>query len=952
MYRRLHSYSLFSCCKLLLIVALLLAEQTFAQFPIEPFQGNRRFPSNELHGIAEDEQGNKWVASDAGLVKITGNAVTVLTRKDGLASDVVLKMYKDPKGRIWLSGPDASLSIIENGTVTSIPANPEIRKIGAVANGLNSMFLGNDGCLYACLAEGGGVQFKLSADRMHAVKTDIGNEPGAGYPFAGLHPDPAQERSFIGYMRSVEPLLFEGKTKFNSIMSMLRNWYYASDGSLLVCYGNTVFQFRDFILVHRYDLSLRVFTFMELEGRLFASAATGGWYELKEGSGIATTNVLSKLSITAVHHDKEGNSWFTTLERGLFVMQQPGMDLLYNNPVNVSKLVKVYNNLCLMLAGGRLIDDQGKEYKGLAYRPYDLRYMTNNPGDSSSLIYFSASGLQIYSKKGVVTLSKKYYSVSEDLPGRRIAFFGGRTLSIYDPVKNIYYDVFFQDRITSVTPLDDSALMVSTFSSGLQKLAAGSKRFEPLAMKGRANCLARISPSEVAVGTNEEGIQLVNNKGEVKGRISNLPNRIQKLVFKAPFLYAATKEGLFLVDPVQKIVKGYNNSNGLPFDEVMDIAVTGDRLYIAGRNMMVTVKIADLAAFHSLPEIGLQEVMVNNNRRIISELSFLTGRLINFSFTLSNSSYRSVSNTIYHYRISEGSRVIMEDSSATPVLNFNLDPGQYQVQLFATDRLLLTRSEEITFPVRIAIPYYRKAGFIVGIAALFLLVVTIITLLIIRRVQRREQKKRDLVLKLADLEARALQGQMNPHFIFNAVNSIQDFILSNRNDEAHVFLSTFASLIRMVLEHNRKKTVTIDEEAALLHLYVSIEEQRLKDHIHLDLVIPEEMDTDNILLPSMLLQPLVENAIWHGLSSIAGEKRVSIEFGTMKDQLLKINISDNGKGIDNAGKMHEPVGLDIVKERIRLAYEEEPEFSFFSISNRQDGQGVTVQIILPLQTAY
>ena len=155
----------------------------------------------------------------------------------------------------------------------------------------------------------------------------------------------------------------------------------------------------------------------------------------------------------------------------------------------------------------------------------------------------------------------------------------------------------------------------------------------------------------------------------------------------------------------------------------------------------------------------------------------------------------------------------------------------------------------------------------------------------------------------------------------------------------------------MVLEHNRKKNVSIEEEVQLLRLYVSIEEQRLKDKINLEIVMPEQLDAENILLPSMLLQPLVENSIWHGLNKIKGEKIIKISFEG-KEGLLKISVLDNGRGLAKNEHSHPPVGMDIVKERIRLAYDNEPPVNYFSIQNRKECSGVLVQIILPLETEY
>lgn len=949
--RRYNFCFLFSRKVILLFSALLIFSSAFAQMSIEPFQGTRRFPSEELHGIVEDELGNKWVASDAGLIKITGNVVTVFTRKDGLASDVILKMYKDPKGRIWLSGPDASLSIIENGKIRSIPANPEIRKLGAAANGLNSMYLGTDGYLYGTLYDATASYLRLSPDMKHAGKTDPDNEPGFGHPFAGLSPDAFQENYLLRQIRSVDSFVSPW-LRFPALMCKVRNWYYSS-GYLYICHVNYVFQFRNFELVHRYDLPAYVYSFLEYNGKIFASVVASGLYELNDGKAEKVVSQLSNRTITSMYRDGEDNYWFTTLDRGLFVMRQPGIRVMYNDAMNIINLISFRGEINVLLPDGRLVDTSGNEKYKLSYHPTGFRTVFSAGNTGNELFYFSFKGLQKFEGTRLVTLSRKYFSSTTTLPNRCIVFFGGRYLAVYDEKRNWADLLLYKERIMSVAPESDSTFLAGTFSSGLMRVYFRKRMMiEPVIGQGRINCMARIAPDKVALGTNEEGIQVVSNKGKVLSRYRNLPNRIQVLVYHAPYLYAGTKEGLYIIDPGKQTVRGFNNSNGLPFDEVLGIAVGDDRLFISGRNTAISILIRDLIHYQPLLNIGIKDAMVNNKKYDLVSLGSLSSRLNNFSFSVDNYSYRSAFNTVYHYSVTDDGKTILSDSSSAPAINFSLEPGEYTVTIYATDKLLLTRSNDIRFPVHIAIPYYRKGWFIVLLAVLFVSVLTTVTIMIVRRIKARELQKRSLVMKLSDLEARALQGQMNPHFIFNAVNSIQDFILNNRNDEAHVFLSTFASLIRMVLEHNRKKTVTIDEEVALLRLYVSIEEQRLKDQIRLGIHIPADMDADNILLPSMLLQPLVENAIWHGLSSAPGEKSIGIAFETMEENLLKITISDNGKGLHTAGKLHEPVGLDIVKERIRLAYEKEPAFPFFSISNQEDNRGVIVQMILPLQTAY
>lgn len=149
--------------------------------------------------------------------------------------------------------------------------------------------------------------------------------------------------------------------------------------------------------------------------------------------------------------------------------------------------------------------------------------------------------------------------------------------------------------------------------------------------------------------------------------------------------------------------------------------------------------------------------------------------------------------------------------------------------------------------------------------------------------------------KLKILEQSNLGLQMNPHFTFNAINSAQNFILSNRNEEAHQFLSDMSKLIRLTLNYSRDKTITLKQELDFLSLYISLEEQRIKDKINLIIKNVEELDLDSVIVPSLLLQPLIENSIWHGLTQ-QEEKRIELDFET-KDDLLKIVIRDNGSGL-------------------------------------------------------
>src|SRR6185503_16628164 len=149
---------------------------------------------------------------------------------------------------------------------------------------------------------------------------------------------------------------------------------------------------------------------------------------------------------------------------------------------------------------------------------------------------------------------------------------------------------------------------------------------------------------------------------------------------------------------------------------------------------------------------------------------------------------------------------------------------------------------------------------------------------------------------LAESQLMALRAQMNPHFVFNCLNSIQECIVTQKYGEASNYLNKFSKLFRMVLNNSGKNLVTLDEEKEVLELYLQLEQMRFEKSFSYQITIDEELETDEILIPSMLLQPYVENALWHGLMHKEGERRLQIAFSKIDEDMFRCTIDDNGIG--------------------------------------------------------
>ena len=177
--------------------------------------------------------------------------------------------------------------------------------------------------------------------------------------------------------------------------------------------------------------------------------------------------------------------------------------------------------------------------------------------------------------------------------------------------------------------------------------------------------------------------------------------------------------------------------------------------------------------------------------------------------------------------------------------------------------------------------------------------------------------------KLLTLEQSMLRSQMNPHFLFNSLNSIKLYIINNERKNAVHYLNKFSKLVRKILEASSQREISLAEELETVALYMNIENIRFSNEINFTVDVKDDIDTHLIKIPSLILQPFLENALWHALSSKDGEKKIDLEIKKGKNGFIEITITDNGVGRDAAKKIKDgkvlkrkSLGIDITKERL------------------------------------
>ena len=254
--------------------------------------------------------------------------------------------------------------------------------------------------------------------------------------------------------------------------------------------------------------------------------------------------------------------------------------------------------------------------------------------------------------------------------------------------------------------------------------------------------------------------------------------------------------------------------------------------------------------------------------------------------------------------------------------------------------------------------------YLIGGAFLLLIVMAVISLILYRRKRDKEQLTSDFKSQLAQAETKALRAQMNPHFIFNSLNSINSFVMDQKHEIASDYLIKFSKLIRLILDNSRSETISIEKELETLKLYVLLEAARFDNKFKCVYHISDDVNPSSVMIPPMLLQPFVENAIWHGLMQKEGEGTINIEIAMNSEQItddgeqhLRISISDDGIGREKAAELksksatHTSHGLKVTSQRIDMMNKLNSTWAKLNIVDLKDMQGCAmgtrVEMIIP-----
>ncbi|MEN2281477.1 histidine kinase [Algoriphagus sp. SE2] len=272
----------------------------------------------------------------------------------------------------------------------------------------------------------------------------------------------------------------------------------------------------------------------------------------------------------------------------------------------------------------------------------------------------------------------------------------------------------------------------------------------------------------------------------------------------------------------------------------------------------------------------------------------------------------------------------------------DLNPGEYELVVWPYEGASEAISLHYAFVIQN--PWWKEAPALVGFGMGLVLVVGGIGFIFFRNQQKRKTKELEWSQRLTEAELTAIRAQLNPHFLFNALNSIQNLVSQEKNDLANSYILKLSKYLRRVLSISNKQFHDLEQEIELTELYLDLEKLRYEFSatVHVDSAVPV-----STLIPVMLLQPYVENAVKHGVASLGKEGEIQVVF-SRKSDFLQIEILDNGPGLKEANELS--TGLELGKKQIQNLNHIYLGEATVEISNRMDQSGVRVLIKLPLES--
>ncbi len=880
-------------------------------------------PSSETYDIYQDSLGFIWISTDRGLSRFDGKNFINYTPENGLPSHVIFDFFEESKTKVWFSTKEGKLYYFNpinypihfdafdlndqlKQETDALHLNTNIKQFRHIDNHYYIGFDNSSG--YLKISESGIAEL-VGGYKKHdnTPVTDIIVSSEINYTKVNT-----KSNNRLNFYDEYNKKRYSIINPYNQLRGFNVSKSVHQNQNLIILYYDIILKsVGDSIIYKKLDafgLDLIV-----LDEKIIV-ATYNGIHEFDFGLNKVKTYLLGSV-VSSLYVDAENALWITTTDKGIFYIKNHKIkSITYNGQQLKVRYIFSQDNYTFLLTGNGQLYVYNQSGRFLYHSPYTASYTTvgsvmDSP-DKMLQRYFS------HREKHKHTSNKYSYHLT-DAPF--YVSFGGEYLYSCSPdtvftrhelLFKVSESLFMSDTILLATNI---GLLASISPDIYFNYLPNSELFsQPL------KHLKRIG-NHFITSTEDSGLIIFKDSIISEINISNglLDNYISDICIENDTtVWIASYKGLNKIVFSDKIYKNFTVQNitseeGLISNEITDVDVSGNNVWVCtkyGTHLFEsnTSFPSSKSTFH------IDSILINDNRLklIPDSITYLNyGENLNLFYTVIR--FANETNYKIQYTMSADTSLLWLPTNENHILLSNLSPGKHnlKVKIKNQDKVLF---EHIIF---VPVPYWQTWYFITGISIIIIILLILLIKVSIKINNKRKQREIDKV----KLEIKALTSQMNPHFTFNTINSIQHYLIQNDKIGGIQYLSDYAKLMRLSLNHSRNEFITIEEELKFLKLYCELEKKRFEKEFDVNFDIRIQSVPHQIYLPSLLLQPLIENAIIHGVNSINENGEINVSM-TETNNYLEIEVSDNGIGILNNKTIdiNKSFGLNILKDRLKI----------------------------------
>ncbi len=904
----------------------------YSQFTIE-----EGLLSDETYATFQDSKGYIWIATDRGVCKYDGNKIKTYTSKDGLPDNTIFNFYEDEQNRIWFNSFNGRLAYFKNeifyplkveqklGLICSIVVQRDTLMVLHSGNKsiINETFLIEDSSLVLISRKSVEEILTVSSSQIDSVNT----------------------KSWKGFIRPRRAGMKAKIVPHNGfVLSNKFNKWYGED-TLCIGYlgwlgfynhGSKVTMYE-----HVFDNYIR--RVKKIGDLYYILISKDGLYELK--SDLAGLRKVLDIPFDASNFmfDNTNTLWVSTLTSG--VLRYNSISIKNHNKLENKYVAGIFNTKYLWVAADTSIylqTNEGLKPKGKLIGSVlgGLDYKVD-----SNFTVFSNTNFVLLKDSTITSINSTLYTPDAVAPlgedSLLLSWWKGYTIvknsKFQGQLSQDHWGTYpdFVGRGGSVLAIDGQRFYFGT-NLGLFLYNHREKKFTSLqlmspALSERIVQMEHWDEDYDVIATRGMGLVLGNLKdgfgsiSEKDGLVSDLINKIYVSGVDSVILVATNKglSRIFVksIYPLSYTIENLTKEDGLSSRQINDAHIFNDTIYIAtNKGMNYVPKSWRKSRFE--PEISITEVKVKGEKwKLDSSYTFLYNQnMIDVRFF--SPVFRGPGGMSYKFRLLKDGNISEWTTTDIPSVQFaSLSPGNYKFEVIAVLHDGQSTPKPAVMYIQICPPPWLSWWAFLTYGLIIGLVFYIVFKIRLNRNREKEVIRR----KMVEMELKALRSQMNPHFTFNTMNSIQHFINSNEPEEANIYISKFSRLMRLILDNSREEFITIEQELDALRLYLEIEKLRFFGKFDFQIQIDKNIDEAFERIPPLVIQPFAENAIWHGLMTKEGARNLTIKLKMQdKDGIICV-VEDNGIGRKEAGKnksqfrtRHKSHGMNITQTRLEL----------------------------------